>query len=86
MSIFGSVGRGDYHSKSDIDLYFDFDTSKHSDFGLSQQALTELQRELAQAANRQISLHFELFGEQTDDAAATVSGPDAIVLASRPDW
>jgi len=83
VSVFGSVGRGDYHAKSDIDLYFDFDTSNPAEFGRSQQALTRLQIELAQATDRPVSLHYELFGDQNDDASKAVNGPDAVLVISR---
>jgi predicted nucleotidyltransferase len=72
ISIFGSVGRGDYHAESDIDLYFDFDTSNPSEFERTQQGLTRFQVELAKAAGRSVSLHYELFGDQTDSASKAV--------------
>jgi predicted nucleotidyltransferase len=81
VSVFGSVGRGDYQADSDIDLYFDFDTSNPLEFQRGQEGLILLQTQLTQATNHPVSVHCELFDDPVDDASSTVRG--AILVTSR---
>jgi predicted nucleotidyltransferase len=81
--VFGSVGRGDYQSRSDIDLYFDIATSDPAEFQRSLAGLESFRIELSNETGRTVSVHYDPFDEQADDASKAVKGPDSIILTTR---